>query len=89
MKIPPFWLILGFVGQALFSMRFILQWVQSEREGRSVVYLAGRRPRPREVVLGPSNADFVVVEKGLARGERVLLRDPETALPDFSGAPGS
>ena len=60
-----------------------------EREGRTLVYLAGRRPRPREVVLGPSNADFVVVEKGLSRGERVLLRDPEAALPDFSGAPGS
>ena len=40
MKIPPFWLIVGFVGQALFSMRFILQWVQSEREGRSVIPLA-------------------------------------------------
>ena len=60
-----------------------------EREGRTVVYPAGRRPRPRAVSLGPSNADFVVVEKGLARGERVLLRDPEAALPDFSSAPGS
>jgi HlyD family secretion protein len=60
-----------------------------EREGRSVVYPAGRNPRPREVVLGPSNADFVVVEKGLSPGDRVLLRDPEAALPDFSGAPGS
>ena len=60
-----------------------------EREGRSVVYLAGRRPRPREVVLGPSSADYVVIEKGLSRGDRVLLRDPEAALPDFSGSPGS
>jgi HlyD family secretion protein len=60
-----------------------------ERDGRNVVYLAGRHPRPREVVLGPSNADFVVVEKGLQRGDRVLLRDPEAAAPDFSGAPGS
>jgi len=60
-----------------------------EREGRTVVYLDGRRPRRREVVLGPSNADFVVVEKGLSRGDRVLLRDPEAARPDFSGAPGS
>ena len=58
-----------------------------EREGRTVVYTAGRRPRPREVVVGPSNADFVVVEKGLGRGERVLLRDPEAALPDFSANP--
>ena len=58
-------------------------------DGRSVVYLAGRRPRAREVVLGPSNADFVVIEKGLARGERVLLRDPGRGAPDTSGAPGS
>jgi HlyD family secretion protein len=53
-----------------------------ERDGRSVVYLARRRPQPREVVLGPSNTDFVVIEKGLARGERVLLRDPGLGSPD-------
>jgi HlyD family secretion protein len=58
-----------------------------ERDGRSVVYPAARRPRPREVVLGPSNADFVVIEKGLARGERVLLRDPLAGTADTSGAP--
>jgi lipid-A-disaccharide synthase-like uncharacterized protein len=40
MKIPPFWLIVGFVGQALFSMRFILQWVQSERARKSVIPVA-------------------------------------------------
>ena len=60
-----------------------------ERDGRSVVYLAGRRPREREVVLGPSNADFVVIEKGLARGDRVLLQDPGRGAPDTSVAPGS
>jgi lipid-A-disaccharide synthase-like uncharacterized protein len=31
------WLIIGFVGQALFSMRFILQWIASERKGESVI----------------------------------------------------
>jgi len=31
------WLIVGFAGQALFTMRFIIQWVQSERLRRSVV----------------------------------------------------
>jgi lipid-A-disaccharide synthase-like uncharacterized protein len=31
------WLIIGFVGQALFSMRFLLQWVASERKGESVI----------------------------------------------------
>ena len=69
--------------------RYIALEAIFEREGRSVVYVAGHRPRPREVVLGPSSADFVVIEKGLSRGERVLLRDPEAALPEFSGAPGS
>ncbi len=59
-----------------------------ERGGRHLVFPAARRPRPREVALGPSNADFVVVEKGLTAGERVLLRDPGAATPDFSGQPG-
>jgi lipid-A-disaccharide synthase-like uncharacterized protein len=40
MKIPSLWLVVGFVGQALFSMRFILQWVKSEQEGRSVIPIA-------------------------------------------------
>lgn len=31
------WLIVGFVGQALFASRFILQWLASERAQRSVV----------------------------------------------------
>ncbi len=60
-----------------------------DKDGRHVVYPVARRPRPREVVLGPSNADFVVVEEGLAAGERVLLHDPGAAMPDFSGQPGS
>jgi lipid-A-disaccharide synthase-like uncharacterized protein len=37
----PEWLALavGLGGQALFSMRFIVQWLASERAGRSVVPL--------------------------------------------------
>lgn len=35
-----FWLILGFAGQAMFSMRFIVQWIKSEREKRSTIPLA-------------------------------------------------
>jgi HlyD family secretion protein len=55
-----------------------------EKEGRALAYVAaGRRAVPREVVLGPSNADFVVVEKGLRAGERVCLRDPEAPASDF------
>lgn len=32
-----FWLALGFVAQMLFGLRFVIQWVQSERRGRSIV----------------------------------------------------
>ncbi len=35
--IPLFWLIVGFVGQALFSSRFLIQWIVSERAKRSMV----------------------------------------------------
>lgn len=31
------WVALGFVAQAMFFMRFAVQWVASERVGRSVV----------------------------------------------------
>jgi len=31
------WLIIGFVGQAMFFMRFLVQWIASERKGESVV----------------------------------------------------
>jgi len=55
-----------------------------ERDGRHVCYVATRRGlQPREVVLGPSNRDFVVIEKGLRRGDRVALRDPAAAPSDF------
>lgn len=34
------WIGIGFLGQALFSARFIIQWLASERSRRSVVPLA-------------------------------------------------
>lgn len=34
------WLVVGFMGQALFSARFLVQWVTSERRKRSVFPLA-------------------------------------------------
>ena len=32
-----FWLVVGLLGQALFAGRFLVQWIASERAGRSVV----------------------------------------------------
>ena len=34
------WSVVGFAGQALFSTRFVVQWLASERVGRSVVPVA-------------------------------------------------
>jgi lipid-A-disaccharide synthase-like uncharacterized protein len=34
------WIGIGFLGQAMFSMRFIIQWIVSERARESVVPLA-------------------------------------------------
>ncbi|MFN5011035.1 MAG: lipid-A-disaccharide synthase N-terminal domain-containing protein [Gammaproteobacteria bacterium] len=31
------WIVVGFTGQALFSARFIVQWLASERVKRSIV----------------------------------------------------
>lgn len=40
MEHDPIWLTLGFTGQLLFTMRFVVQWIKSERLKRSVVPLA-------------------------------------------------
>ena len=34
------WIVLGFVAQAMFMMRFVVQWIASERAGRSIVPVA-------------------------------------------------
>jgi len=35
--VPAVWLGIGLLGQALFSLRFIVQWIASERQRRSVI----------------------------------------------------
>jgi lipid-A-disaccharide synthase-like uncharacterized protein len=34
------WVLLGFVAQIMFTLRFVVQWIASERAGHSVVPLA-------------------------------------------------
>lgn len=31
------WLAIGFIGQALFASRFLVQWLKSEKERKSVI----------------------------------------------------
>ena len=35
-----FWVGIGFAGQALFAMRFLIQWLSSERSGHSTIPIA-------------------------------------------------
>src|SRR6185436_12133284 len=34
------WVMIGFVAQAFFTMRFLVQWLASEKAGKSVIPLA-------------------------------------------------
>lgn len=34
------WIAIGFLGQALFSARFLIQWIASEKRGESTIPLA-------------------------------------------------
>ena len=40
MSVEHLWLAIGFLGQAIFSARFIVQWLVSEKEKRSVIPIA-------------------------------------------------
>jgi HlyD family secretion protein len=57
-----------------------------EKEAGPLCYVWRRGAfRARPVVLGPSNRDFVVVHKGVEKGELVALRDPGAPPSDFGG----
>ena len=32
-----FWIVFGFAGQTVFFMRFFVQWIESERQKKSVI----------------------------------------------------
>jgi lipid-A-disaccharide synthase-like uncharacterized protein len=34
------WVLLGYAGQALFTMRFVVQWIATERARKSVIPVA-------------------------------------------------
>jgi lipid-A-disaccharide synthase-like uncharacterized protein len=40
MILRKLWLAIGLFGQLLFSLRFLVQWLRSEKAGRSVLPVA-------------------------------------------------
>ncbi len=62
----------------LENARYVPLEAVFERGGKHYVYVAARAtPEPREVLVGPSNDNHIVIEQGLELDERVLLRDPD------------
>ena len=60
-----------------------------EQDGQTVVYrLLDGEPVPQAVVLGPQNANHVVVENGLEPDDRIILYDPTTSLDAIGGLGG-
>ena len=87
MTTDQIWLGVGFLGQAFFSARFLIQWIASERRGKSVVprafwyfsigggmtlLLYALWRRDPAFILGQGAGLFVY-----ARNLYFVLRDPE------------
>ncbi len=87
------WLVLGFIAQALFASRFVVQWISSERAGPSIVPIAfwylslggavllliyAISIRDPVFILGQSVGGFVYARNlALIRRGRGSSRDPE------------
>lgn len=57
-----------------------------EKDGRTVVYrMNNGSPEETEVKLGKKNADYVIIEEGLAPEDRIALRDPTLVGDDVGG----
>ncbi|KQT82199.1 lipid-A-disaccharide synthase N-terminal domain-containing protein [Aurantimonas sp. Leaf443] len=95
------WIALGFLAQLMFTGRFVVQWIASERAKRSVVPVAFwtfsllggalllvyaiHRHDP-VFILGQAAGLFIYLRNiALIRGERRRLREAGTA-PEASGA---
>jgi multidrug efflux pump subunit AcrA (membrane-fusion protein) len=52
-------------------------------EGKQVCYVVqGLKSEKREVEIGQFNDEFIEIKNGLKEGEKVLLRPPESGVPE-------
>jgi len=54
-----------------------------EKDGKTVTYVLRSSWEEREIEVGKSNSNYIVVERGLDIGEEVALRDPTVKLEQF------
>jgi lipid-A-disaccharide synthase-like uncharacterized protein len=59
------WLVLGLVAQLMFSMRFVIQWLSSERQKKSVV--------PNAFWWFSLVGGLMLMVYGIKRGEPVII----------------
>lgn len=66
------WIAIGFAGQALFSARFIIQWLASERARRSVV--------PKAFWYFSLAGSLVLLSYAIHRGDPVFITGQAAGL---------
>jgi len=54
-----------------------------EKDGRTIAYVQSSSWEEREIKVGKSNSNYIVVEEGLEAGEKISLRDPTVKLEEF------
>jgi len=90
------WLAVGFAGQALFFMRFLVQWLHSERARRSVIPVAfwyfsiGGGVVLLAYAIHTRDPVFIVGQLGgvliYARNLQFILRERRGAAPPLPGS---
>ncbi len=67
-----FWLAFGIAAQLLFTARFLVQWIASEREGRSVI--------PMAFWLFSMGGGLMTLVYGIARREPIIIMGQALAI---------
>lgn len=67
-----FWLAFGIAAQLLFTARFLVQWIASEREGRSVI--------PMAFWLFSMGGGLMTLAYGIARREPIIIMGQALAI---------
>lgn len=91
------WLVVGFAAQLMFSMRFIVQWIASERARRSIVpemfwyfSLAGGAMLLAYAIYRTDPVFILGQAMGLviyARNVHLIWRHKRESVPSASGTP--
>ena len=70
------WVAIGLFGQSMFMMRFLIQWITSEREGRSVI--------PEAFWYFSIAGGMIVLAYGIHRADPVIIIGQLTGVSIYS-----